>query len=83
MSLANMLFNMYKKLNVIFKILLCPLLLVILVLWIVGSLAHANTLVMFLVGCIVGLTLTYIYHDYIFSFINNIIEMINYVVSLI
>ena len=81
MSLANMLFNVYKKMNILFKILLFPLLIVISVLWIVGNLAHANTLAMFLIGMIVSAVLLYIYREQVFFYVDEFVDMVRRICS--
>lgn len=77
MALSTLLFNFYKKFGVIFKIVLCPLLIVIFVLWLVGNLAHLNTLFMFVIGVIVATVLLYFYHEPVFEFVDKIVEMVN------
>lgn len=50
--LAQPIFDFYKKLNIFLKTILVPVLVVAFILWFIGSLAHADRVVMFALGAI-------------------------------
>ena len=70
-------FDFYKNANIIFKIIFFGILLIMGVLWMMGSLTKFDRLVMFMVGTVIGGTLINIFlYDYV-------VEAINFVSALI
>lgn len=61
MNIGTAILLFYSKRNIILKIIFLPLLVLGCVLWIIGSLAHWNTLIMFIVGVIAGCVLFYFF----------------------
>jgi hypothetical protein len=74
MNIGTTILLFYKDRNAFLKILLLPLLILGCLLWVVGSLAHWNTLVMFLVGVIVGCVLFYFFSPCVTEWITNLIN---------
>lgn len=70
-------FDFYKNANIIIKILFFGILLIMGVLWLVGSLTKFDRLVMFMVGSILGGTLINIFlYDYVveaIKFVSNLV----------
>lgn len=70
-------FDFYKSSNIIFKVIFFGILLIMGVLWLLGSLTKFDRLIMFVVGMVVGGTLINIFlYDYV-------VEAINFALSLV
>ncbi|MBE7082256.1 MAG: hypothetical protein E7378_01065 [Clostridiales bacterium] len=75
--MAGKFFGYYKNSNIFFKILFFGVLLIMGVLWLVGSLTKFDRLVMFMVGTIVGGVLINIF------LYDHVVEAINYFSNLV
>lgn len=67
-------FEWYKNAKVIIKILLFGVALLFGALWVVGSLAHWDRCIMFIIGALIASILIYIFYPQINEFITNIIN---------
>ena len=72
--IADKFFTFYKNSKWFIKILLFEVLLIFCLFWVIGSLAHWDRLIMFLIGIITGLILMYFFYPYINNWINIIIN---------
>ena len=75
--IADKFFNFYKNSKWFIKILLFGILLIFCLFWIIGSLAHFDRLIMFIIGIIVGIVLMYFFYPTINEWINIIIDWFN------
>ena len=73
-------FSFYKNANIIFKILFFGIIVIMAVLWLLGSLTKFDRLVMFVVGAIIGGVLINVFlYDYVaqaITYVSNIVSSI-------
>ena len=74
MNIGTALLLFYKDRNFLLKIILLPIFLLGCALWIIGSLAHWNTLIMFIIGIIVGCIAFYFVGDTVVGIVEDIIQ---------
>lgn len=78
--IATKFFEFYKSSSSIVKLLLFVFVPIMAILWIIGSLAHFDRLIMFIVGVIGGCVLIYIFYPQVSMFINELIKIIKEII---